>query len=387
MRGHALLLAGTFALAIGLLLGGRAAQAGPAPDEDPFTDTLTVIAGDPPAVPAGASELTLQTTVGLDPNCLGATQAITVPAGTLVTFCYHVVNNTPYTLTTHTLRDQYAENILNEASAVLGPGASTNWKRSQVVSASAANVATWTATLPIGTYAAILASCTNYPDITGTGQNLNLDDDEVVNLSLPFHFPFYDRYSNRLRVSENGVLLFDEPNAPVGFGNVSLPTAGLPHGLAAFWDDLTDETGQVAAGLFDGGALLADAPPGLQPQIAGTYYVVEYRNRSVYPGPSNTGTFAVLLSAPGQGSDGVIIVCYKDTFFARADSNYGKSATLGVNHNSGVATLWSYNTEHTELTGTFGILYMPVGSHHAFADSDGARVNAITTIRLPIIQR
>ncbi len=387
MRSSPLVLALVFVAATLLLLGGRAAQAHEAAPPAPLTsaptsEPLVVTAADPAAAaPAGGPALLLATTVGLDPNCLGATEAITVPAGTQVTFCYQVTNLTGYTLTAHTLRDYFGENLLNELSLALPNGASTSYKRAVTPPGSVTNLATWSVTQPITGYTAVNLNCADYPTLSG-GQALHLDDDEAVNLTLPFHVQFYDRYTDRLRVSNNGAVLFDEPNAGIGFTNNPLPTAGLPHGLAAFWDDFDAQTGEVYAGLAT---------------VSGvSVYVVEYRSRSVFGGgPTNPGSFAVMLFAPGQSYDGHVAVCYKDTNFDGSPegtdgtvNDFGGLATLGVNHNGGAATQYSFNTPNVALTGTFGLLYTPLGgAHAAFAASDSARVNVITILNLPLVLR
>lgn len=398
-RSHPLLLAVVFAAASLLLLGGRAAQARGAADPGPGPGELTILAADP-AAPAGNGSLTLTTTVGLNPTCVGATAAITVAAGTPLTFCYHIVNGTGYTFTSHSLRDQLAENILNDTAAVLPPGASATFTRTVVATGSVLNTAVWGATQPITGYNIATGSCAHVPDLSAAGPALPLADDTLTNLTLPFDFQLYDRVSNRLRVSNNGAALLDEPTAGVSFGNSALPTSGLRHGLAVFWDDLADVSGGVYAGLYtytttsqaaDG--LLPDVlrPPGLQPQASVVYYVVEYHQRALFLGPFNPvnpGTFALMLLKPGQGADGTVVMCYQDTFFNNPGSNYGALATIGLNHDGGTAAQFSYNTAHPELTGAFGISYQPLGGQHAAATaSSAARVTALTTVALPLIQR
>jgi hypothetical protein len=375
-RSHPFWLALAFLLVSTFLVGGRVAQA----------RALDLGAGlDPAGDPLG-----LEATVGTDPTICSLTQTITVPAGTAVTYCYTVTNNTSYTLTRHTLSDSYQNHVMVDQPYTLTPGASVALTRTLVVYGSQVNVAEWQATQPITGYAMSEIACNHYPDASG-GTNLQLTDDGLANLTLPFAFDFYDRHSARLRVSNNGLLFFDEPDLGGLFiNNFALPSSAIPHALAAFWDDWDDETGAVYAGSVSvptsalaGSAALA----GVAPQGDLEFYAVEYRGRSIYEGPSDPGSFAVLLAAPGQGADGAIIVCYKDTYFNRPLHDYGASATIGLNHNQSQAQQASFNTPQVELTGTFGLQFLPLGLHHGYVVSDAAEVHVYTTINVPLASK
>jgi len=385
MRNHPYLLALAFGLASLLLLGGRAAQAREVPPPaGPITGPLQLAPADPAAGPAGFSGLIMTETVGLNPAICAATTAITVPAGTPVTLCYRLYNDSGFSLNTHNLHDTLAEGLLNEYVGVLAPGGNATLTRTLVATSSVNNLATWSVTQPITSYQIAAEICSPFPDISASGQALHLADDALVNITLPFYFPLYDRFSNRLRVSNNGAALLDEPYAGVSFSNAGLPTPGLPHGLAVFWDDLDEETGEVYAGLFTATA----AATALQPQTTSDYYVIEYQQRSLFPGPTNPGTFALLLLLPGQGNDGYVKMCYQDTFFGDAAHDFGASATIGLNHTGGAADLYSLNTAHPALTGTAGLGFTPVGGPHpAFAATAAARLTVLTVLNLPLISR
>lgn len=393
-----LLLALAFALACATLLGGRVAQARsapPPPPTAPVTGELTL----GPAAPEGPGGLILTTTVGLNPSVCAVTQAITVPAGTLVTFCYQVRNTSGVTLTAQTLRDQLTDPIIADYNFSLPPGAGALLTRTLPVYGSVNNLATWSATRPITSYTIGTGSCGQFPDISATGQALNLGDDEARNLTLPFNFLLYDRYSDRLRVSNNGAAVLDSPSANIGFGNQTLPASALPHGLALFWDDLDARQGNVYAGVFtftaamqaeaDPGSLEMLVPPGPAPQGGSyVYYVIEYKLRPHFAGPLDGGSFALLLLAPGSGTPGFVVMCYQDTGFGEAAYNNGKSATIGVNHNGSTATQFSFNTAHPELTGVAGVNFTPDGSGQAgLAASSAARVYAQTVVDLPLVQK
>ncbi len=80
-----------------------------------------------------------------------------------------------------------------------------------------------------------------WEDITQTGVELELGDDDTTCINLPFEFPFYDGLYNFVVIGSNGIFYFD--NLYVGMGNSCLPTDNYGVGdlIAAFWDDLNPE--------------------------------------------------------------------------------------------------------------------------------------------------
>jgi cysteine-rich repeat protein len=94
----------------------------------------------------GYCDLDLVKTVTKDGMCPGS-DPLSVPAGTDVEYCYKVTNNSPLTLTVHTLEDSVLGTILG-ATFDLGPGAMFTTTDSLTnVTQMIMNVATWTATL------------------------------------------------------------------------------------------------------------------------------------------------------------------------------------------------------------------------------------------------
>ena len=84
-------------------------------------DDVTVTACEPIPVPA----ITLAKTVGLAAGVCGVDETLTVPFGTLVTYCYTVTNTGSVTLNYHTLVDDQLGTVLDTFPYVLAPGAST----------------------------------------------------------------------------------------------------------------------------------------------------------------------------------------------------------------------------------------------------------------------
>lgn len=310
-----------------------------------------------------------------------------------VFYCYSVTNNSASTLDYHTVEDSDLGIILNQFPHSLSPGASAFITASATPLQSVTNTASWTAENPAD-YNMITGSCT-FPDISATGTPLNLSDDEEVDLTLPFLFPFYNRLSNQITVSNNGVIVVDAPGSNVPFTNEPLPSSSLLNALVPFWDDLDSETGNVYVGLYTYTLALEDdllAMP-LQnvqgtenAQGAPTYYVVQWHERSHFPGPSpSTVTFAAAMIAPGQGLDGYIFFCYPDTTFGNPALDFGASATIGLNSGGSIAKQFSYDTAHPELTGTFGIGFLPLGGGQAHSAEDTAHVAVLRSVYLPVV--
>jgi hypothetical protein len=102
------------------------------------TATVTVLTPD----------IRLDKTVGLDPGDCATTEAITVTAGTLVTYCYEVTNTGPVTLTRHTVTDSELGVLLSSFPFVLTPGQNAFFTESTVISSTTINTASWTAFNP-----------------------------------------------------------------------------------------------------------------------------------------------------------------------------------------------------------------------------------------------
>jgi subtilisin-like proprotein convertase family protein len=110
-------------------------------------DNAFVTACEPiPANPA----ITLDKTVGTDPNACAVTDQITVPAGTEVTYCYEVTNTGDVEFNTHTLVDSELGTILSNFPYTLSPGASAFITETTTINATTVNTATWTASDVVG---------------------------------------------------------------------------------------------------------------------------------------------------------------------------------------------------------------------------------------------
>jgi hypothetical protein len=92
--------------------------------------------------------ITFNKTVGTDPGDCATAAAITVTAGTLVTYCYEVRNTGTLTLSRHTLSDTELGVLLNNFPYNLSPGAAAFLTQSTIIATTTVNSASWTAFNP-----------------------------------------------------------------------------------------------------------------------------------------------------------------------------------------------------------------------------------------------
>ncbi|MCB9134588.1 MAG: hypothetical protein H6636_04125 [Anaerolineales bacterium] len=323
----------------------------------------------------GGNGLVLKKTVGLDPGVCASSETISVTVGTKVVYCFIISNNTVFTLTDHTVEDSELGLLVNHLTYPLVPGASAYFTQSAIISTTTVNTATWTALNPINDYSIITGACNPFPDISMNGTALNLADDGEVNLKMPFRFQFYDLYTDRIRVGNNGGSVLGDTLVQIPAANAALPTDLLPRLITPFWDDLVSDTGNVYAGIYTTTlAMPGIALPGETP-VSSSYFVVQWDEVSHFPAPSpSLATFAMLMLEPGQGNDGYIVFCYENTFFGNALFDNGASATIGLNKSGTEAHQFSYNTAHPELNGGFAIGFLASGSGEAAAATASATV-------------
>lgn len=133
----------------------------------------------------GSKGLTLQKTVGLSPETCASADAITVTAGTEVTYCYTVTNTSPFTFTRHDLVDDKLGVILNDFPFILVPSASAFLTQTATINVTTLNVATWTAKEEI----IIITETAHTDDDGGSGQGASfsvLDVDSCLVNVLDF---------------------------------------------------------------------------------------------------------------------------------------------------------------------------------------------------------
>lgn len=113
-------------------------------------DTATV------NVPVAQPAISLNKTVGGNPEECATTDQITLPAGGgQVTYCYEVTNTGNITLTSHTLTDDQLGALLIDFPYTLAPGASAFITQAATITQTTVNTADWTAFNPGPTDSAV----------------------------------------------------------------------------------------------------------------------------------------------------------------------------------------------------------------------------------------
>ncbi|MCB0201790.1 MAG: pre-peptidase C-terminal domain-containing protein, partial [Anaerolineae bacterium] len=96
--------------------------------------------------PVQASSISLDKTVGTDPNTCAANDEISLPyGGGDVTYCYEVTNTGDVSFNTHDLDDSELGNIFTGLSYLLTPGASVFVTETTYIGVTTVNTGTWTA--------------------------------------------------------------------------------------------------------------------------------------------------------------------------------------------------------------------------------------------------
>ena len=155
-------------------------------------------------------------------------------------------------------------------------------------------------------------------DATAGGTNTGIrDDDGSVTIPIPFGFRFFGTSYTSVKASTNGYLVFG-PSAATDWSNVRLPAAPAPNGIVApFWDDLR---------LSSRGAIwyrtVGTAP--------NRRFVVEWAGVPRYYDVGDA-TFEAIL----EESTGDVVFQYQDVDFGDEFTNFGLSATVGVEDTTG----------------------------------------------------
>lgn len=343
---------------------------------------LLILAAVPSAPALAGAPLTLDVTVSTDttPDSCGDAHSIDVTAGDAVNFCYTITNSGDVPFEFHTLSDNVNGVLFAERPQTVPPGESYQYNDVRVVAESQALDSTWVATTALADYT--VASATADPDrvfadgfdslaptptyafvdISESGALLPLDDDGETNADIGFDFTFYGATSDRVRVGNNGGILFGVDSGELGYTNQPLPNAGLGPAILPFWDDLTDSMGGVYT------QTLGEAP--------NRRFVVQWNDRPHYvPGGGATqgGTFEAIFY---EGSNAILFQ-YANVDFDGDDFDGGLSATIGLNQGSR-ANQYSYNTASVEAGSA--ILFTPVPF-----DSNSATASVTITAGVPSI--
>jgi hypothetical protein len=313
---------------------------------------LLTLAAAPPASHATVS--TSAATAGADlsltltlapyqgnPNTCGTATELEATTGDQVLLCYTLTNNGTTTLTHQSLEDSLDGTILAYEPITLAPGQTHRRVRTIVAVGDTQRTATWRgyAALPRYSYADTGAS--GFVDIAGTGTRIGFDAaPDLAPFTSAFPLRFYGRTSSALCVSNDGVVLFDDPaclspqsgstpdygyayNEPlpvtVGFGRVLVPTV-----IAPMWSDLDREPGGVYA------QTLGTAP--------NRRLIVQWNDLGTSIASTTTARFQVIF----EESSDTIRFEYAATAFGN-EADHGAFATIGLQGDpAGLYTQYSF---------------------------------------------
>ena len=189
--------------------------------------------------------ITLTKTVGTVPATCAATDAITVPFGTSVYYCFTVENTSATTFNFHDLVDDHLGTILNNANVVLAPAATYEVIVNDTATATVTNTATWTSRDVATGYAADDTITYNFEDISGTGTAVALTDDSVsAALPIGFSFGYFDISYTDAYISSNGFITVLAGQYNGCCSGEAIPTGADPNGIiAGWWEDLNPAAG------------------------------------------------------------------------------------------------------------------------------------------------
>jgi len=174
----------------------------------------------------------------------------------------------------------------------------------------------------------------DWVEISEVGTKLYLSDESVVDVALPFAFPFYGEFKTKVGIGSNGYLTFGNWTGSV-WTNTPIPEPSEPNDLlAVFWDDLDPSSNGDVYFYNDQEA---------------NRFIVEYKGVSKWLG-SESYSFQVILYP-----DGTIVYQY---LTMNGDLN---SATVGIENARGTDGLQVvYNAPYIE--DGLAIHFSPVGS-------------------------
>lgn len=175
----------------------------------------------------------------------------------------------------------------------------------------------------------------SFIDISGSGNNLSLNDEDLADITLPFSFNFYGTLSNQLRVSNNGGVIFNFglTDRIFAFNSCQLNTSTTNNIIAPWWDDWGN-FGEVYLQTF------GSAP--------NRFTVIQWNNMTHWPDTSGTNpvTFQLIL----YETSNVILFQYADTDTDGSFIN-GQSGTVGIFGTSAVNSL-QYESCNSQVLAT-----------------------------------
>jgi hypothetical protein len=178
-----------------------------------------------------------------------------------------------------------------------------------------------------------------FEDISSTGTNFFMGDDDYKRINIPFTFNFYGHDYTAVSVGSNGTVYFAD--AYLGYGNTDIPSTnsyGIVEFIALYWDDLDPSWGGDVRW-----QVLGTAP--------NRRLIVQWTDVPNYYTGTIGGTFQAVLY---EGSNNIRFN-YLDTDFGDPTYNFGATATIGIQRDETCGVKYSYNT--ASLTNNQSILF------------------------------
>jgi len=201
------------------------------------------------------------------------------------------------------------------------------------------------------------------PDISETGTEITIGDDDFVDVTLPFSFDFYGIARDTVRIESNGGLTFGDAANEIDVENECIPgntDRGIAPAnqafIAVFWDDL-DPTRVITGELNS----VYHETQGTAPNRT---FIVQWQVAPWEPG--DTTESGVDLRAVLHETSNLIEVCYVDTD-TEDTSTCGASSAChedGINASSGIqeddSNGLEYSCDTADLTNDLVLEYTPL---------------------------
>ncbi|MEM9733083.1 MAG: tandem-95 repeat protein [Pseudomonadota bacterium] len=173
-----------------------------------------------------------------------------------------------------------------------------------------------------------------FVNIQPTGIPVPLGDDGLTQQFLGFNFKFYGETYDRIFISANGYMSFENTTAAIDGETLDGTALGGRTVLAPYWDDLNTTAGSV----------FVETRFNARGQQE---FIVQWHDVTNKQGGAERGTFQAILTA----ETGEIRYNYLDVDFANAGSD-GGTATIGLQSGSGVADEHAHNTPSSVVSGS-----------------------------------
>ncbi len=196
------------------------------------------------------------------------------------------------------------------------------------------------------------------PQAGGSGTYHPLGDDQTVQVTLPFTFPFYGQPQTQISICSNGWVAIGMQSS-TAYSNQQIPSTGAPNGFVApFWDDLYPPGGGQICSYYD---------------QANHIFIVEFYQIPHLSG-GNPETFEVILYDPFYyptvTNDGEIDVQYHTMLSTN-------SVTVGIeNHQGNDGLQYLYN-------GTYHSNAMPLENNLAIKYTTGSMAGPLRVTMTP----